>query len=299
MAAHLYWFYDVLVIGILLVFLYVGARRGFLRSVVLVVLTVASIVVSWLGAEIASPIVYDKFIKEYVTEALVKSSNNTSPTDIAFEAITEGDYGVEVTDTEINSIFSAAGDFFDNIASEMKKNGAVSDTDEIKNEVEESMVEKMLTSLLGNSVSDELMTEMLVSIEGTTDGIGNVFETFISGDSEETARVTEVRIVAPVVKGLLKILVWLLLMLLFRLIIGPVSNSFKLVNKIPLIGPVNSLLGAILGIAEGIIFVYAISLAVKLAVYLSEGSLMFINNETISQTYLFKILYYLDISTLI
>lgn len=299
MAAHLYWFYDVLVIGILLVFLYVGARRGFLRSVVLVVLTVASIVVSWLGAEIASPIVYDKFIKEYVTEALVKSSNNTSPTDIAFEAITEGDYGVEVTDTEINSIFSAAGDFFDNIASEMKKNGAVSDTDEIKNEVEESMVEKMLTSLLGNSVSDELMTEMLVSIEGTTDGIGNVFETFISGDSQETARVTEQRIVAPVVKGLLKILVWLLLMLLFRLIIGPVSNSFKLVNKIPLIGPVNSLLGAILGIAEGIIFVYAISLAVKLAVYLSEGSLMFINNETISQTYLFKILYYLDISTLI
>lgn len=299
MAAHLYWFYDVLVIGILLVFLYIGARRGFLRSVVLVVLTVASIVVSWLGAEIASPIVYDKFIKEYVIEALSKSSSNTSPTDIAFEAITEGDYGVEVTDTEINSIFSAAGDFFDNIAREMKKNGAVSDTDEIKSEVEESMIEKMLTSLLGDAVSDELMTEMLVSIEGTTDGIGNVLETFISGDSEETARVTEEQIVAPVVKGLLKILVWLLLMLVFRLIIVPVSNSFKLVNKIPLIGPVNSLLGAILGTAEGIIFVYAISLAVKLAVYLSEGSLMFINNETISQTYLFKILYYLDISTLI
>lgn len=299
MAAHLYWFYDALIIGILLIFLYIGARRGFMRSVVFVVLVAASIVVSWLGAEIASPIIYDKFIKDQVTQALTKSSQDTSPTDIAFEAITEGDYGVEVTDTEVDSVLSASGDFFDNIASEIKKNGAVSDTDEIKTEVEQSMIEKMLTSLLGNSVSDKTLKEMLVSIEGTTEGVDNVLSVFISGDSEQTARVTEERIVAPVVKGLIKIIVWLLLMLVFRLIINPVSDSFKLVNKIPLIGPVNSLLGAILGVAEGIIFVYAVTLAVKLAVYLTEGSLMFINNETISQTYLFKYLYYLDISTLI
>lgn len=299
MAAHLYWFYDALIIGILLIFLYIGARRGFMRSVVFVVLVAASIVVSWLGAEIASPIIYDKFIKDQVTQALTKSSQDTSPTDIAFEAITEGDYGVEVTDTEVDSVLSASGDFFDNIASEIKKNGAVSDTDEIKTEVEQSMIEKMLTSLLGNSVSDKTLKEMLVSIEGTTEGVDNVLSVFISGDSEQTARVTEERIVAPVVKGIIKIIVWLLLMLVFRLIINPVSDSFKLVNKIPLIGPVNSLLGAILGVAEGIIFVYAVTLAVKLAVYLTEGSLMFINNETISQTYLFKYLYYLDISTLI
>ncbi len=299
MAAHLYWFYDTLIIGILLIFLYIGARRGFMRSVVFVVLVAASIVVSWLGAEIASPIIYDKFIKDQVTQALTNSSQDTSPTDIAFEAITEGDYGVEVTDTEVDSVLSASGDFFDNIASEIKKNGAVSDTDEIKTEVEQSMIEKMLTSLLGNSVSDKTLKEMLVSIEGTTEGVDNVLSVFISGDSEQTARVTEERIVAPVVKGLIKIIVWLLLMLVFRLIINPVSDSFKLVNKIPLIGPVNSLLGAILGVAEGIIFVYAVTLAVKLAVYLTEGSLMFINNETISQTYLFKYLYYLDISTLI
>lgn len=299
MAAHLYWFYDTLIIGILLIFLYIGARRGFMRSVVFVVLVAASIVVSWLGAEIASPIIYDKFIKDQVTQALTKSSQDTSPTDIAFEAITEGDYGVEVTDTEVDSVLSASGDFFDNIASEIKKNGAVSDTDEIKTEVEQSMIEKMLTSLLGNSVSDKTLKEMLVSIEGTTEGVDNVLSVFISGDSEQTARVTEERIVAPVVKGIIKIIVWLLLMLVFRLIINPVSDSFKLVNKIPLIGPVNSLLGAILGVAEGIIFVYAVTLAVKLAVYLTEGSLMFINNETISQTYLFKYLYYLDISTLI
>ncbi|MBQ8623733.1 MAG: CvpA family protein [Oscillospiraceae bacterium] len=299
MAAQLYWFYDALIIGIFLIFLYIGGRRGFLRSVVFLVLVVLSIVVSWLGAEIASPIVYDNFIKEHVTQALTKSSQETSPADIAFEAITEGDYGVEMTDTELDSVLSSAGDFFNNIAQEMKNSGAVSDEEEIKSEVEQSMIEKMLNSLLGDVVSKDLINEMLVSIEGTTNGVDNVLSAFIGGNADETARATEENIVAPIIKGILKILVWLVLMIVFRLIIGPVSDSFKLVNKIPLIGPVNSLLGAILGAVEGIIFIYALSLAVKLAVYLTEGSLMFINDQTISQTYIFRYFYYFDISTLI
>ncbi len=299
MAAQLYWFYDALIIGIFLVFLYVGGRRGFMRSAIFVVLVALSIVVSWLGAEIASPIIYDNFIKEHITEALSKSSQQTNPTDIALEAITEGDYGIEMTGDELNGILSSAGDFFSNIAQEMKQNGAVSETEEIRTEVEDSMIEKMLTSLLGDVVSKETLNEMLVSIEGTTEGVSNVLTTFIGGNAEETARVTEERIAAPIIKGLLKILIWLVLVFIFQLIIRPVSDSFKIVNKIPLIGPVNSLFGAILGAVEGIIFIYALSLAVKLAVYLTEGSLMFINNQTISQTYIFKYFYYFDISTLI
>ncbi len=299
MASQLFWFYDALIIGIMLVCLYIGAKRGFLRSVVFTVMVIASILISWIGAEIASPLIYDNFIKEAVVSALDKNSQKTDASEITMQAITEGDYGVEMSDTELGNILSSAGDFFDNIASEMKNNGAVSDTEEISSEVEESVIEKMLTSLLGGVVSNDLLNEMLVSIEGTTEGVDNVLSTFISGDKQETARVTEERLIAPVVKGLLKILVWLLLMLLFRLIINPVSDSFKLVNKIPLIGPVNSLLGAVLGIVEGIIVVYGLALAVRLAVYVSDGSLMFINNQTIELTYVFKIFYNLDISTLI
>ncbi len=299
MASQLYWFYDALIIGIMLVCLYIGAKRGFLRSVVLIVLVVASILVSWIGAEIASPLIYDNFIKEAVITSLDKTSEDTDASEITMQAITEGDYGVEITDSKLGSILSSAGDFFDNIANEMKNNGAVSDTDEIRTEVEESVIEKMLTSLLGGVVSNDLLNEMLVSIEGTTEGVDSVLSAFISGDKQETARVTEENLIAPVVKGLLKILVWLLLMLLFRLIINPVSDSFKLVNKIPLIGPVNSLLGAVLGIVEGIIVVYGLVLAVRLAVYLTDGSLMFINNQTIELTNVFKIFYNLDISTLI
>lgn len=299
MASQLYWFYDVLIIGILLVCLYIGAKRGFLRSAVFIVLVVASVLVSWIGAEIASPIIYNNFIKEAVISGLSETSEDTDPSKVAMEAITEGDYGVEMSDYELGNLLSSTGDFFENIAKEMKNNGAVSDTDEIKTGVEESVIEKMLTSLLGGAVSNDLLNEMLVSIEGTTEGIGNVLSAFIGGDKQETAIAAEENLVAPVVKGLLKIIVWLVLMLLFRLIIAPVSDSFKLVNKIPLIGPVNSLLGAVLGAVEGIIFIYALALAIRLAIYLTEGSLMFINNQTIELTRIFKIFYNLDISTLI
>lgn len=296
MASDLFWFYDALALGILLITLYIGAKRGLMKSVVLIVLTVLSIVISWFGAEIASPIIYDELIKEHVANGLTQSSESTDPVRVTSEAISEGDYGVEISDSDIEGIIESDGNFFSSLTDELKKNGAAESSDEIQTEVKGAVAEKMLVSLLGDFVQPSTIADILESFRGTTDGISDVLSIFISGNKEATATATEEMIIAPVIKGILKVIVFILLLLILKLIIGPISDLFKSVNKIPVIGPVNALLGGALGAVEGAIVVYIIALVVRMAIYFTEGSLMFINTDTIEKTYIFKWFYDIDLT---
>ena len=296
MASDLFWFYDALALGILLITLYIGAKRGLMKSVVLIVLTVLSIVISWFGAEIASPIIYDELIKEHVANGLTQSSESTDPVRVTSEAISEGDYGVEISDSDIEGIIESEGNFFSRLTDELKKNGAAESSDEIQTEVKGAVAEKMIVSLLGDFVQPSTIADILESFRGTTDGISDVLSIFISGNKEATATATEEMIIAPVIKGILKVIVFILLLLILKLIIGPISDLFKSVNKIPVIGPVNALFGGVLGAVEGAIVVYIIALVVRMAIYFTEGSLMFINTDTIEKTYIFKWFYDIDLT---
>lgn len=296
MASELYWFYDVLILGIFLVAIYLGARRGLMKSVVLIALTVLSVVASWMGAQIASPIVYDKFIKDAVLDRLYDASDSSDPTRITSDVIKAGDYGVEISDDDLTSIAEAESDYFSALASEIKKNGASETASEIQDNIQDGVTEQMLTSLLGDWLEPSTITEIVESLNGTAQSITDIVSVFIKGNRESTALAFEESILAPVIKGLLRVLFFVLLLIICKLIIGPISELFKGVNKIPIIGPVNVLCGGALGLVEGVLIVYAVSLGVKLAVYLTEGSLMFINNETIDKTYIFKLIYNLDLT---
>lgn len=298
MATSLFWFYDALVVGILLICLYVGGKRGFLKSVTYLVLTVLSIVFCWLASEVASPIIYEKFLRDQVIEVLTQHASEKTPVDITQEAVTSGDYGVDISEENINTYIdesSESAELADKLANELKENGASLSEYDIKNELEGNMIESMLTSVIGDSVSKETLSELLDSIGSTYENATDLFKVFIKGDITETALHAEETIVSPILKGLLKIIVWLILMLICRMIIGPISDATKIFNKVPLIGPLNHLLGAILGIVEGAILTYCISLAVRLTIYLSDNSLMFLNNQTIANTYAFKYFYDFDI----
>lgn len=299
MASNLYWFYDALIIGIALIYLYVGAKRGLMRSVVLVVLTVVSIGISWITCEIASPVIYEGFMKDPILNSLNDSSSKTDPVAVVSDAVSSGGYGVEMTDTEVKNVISDGGNFFANIAGEIKNNGASESTGAIESGMEESVTESMLKALVGDVVSPSVLTEILESVSDAENNVRNAVDVFLNGDRSATAEAVERHIVAPAVKLILKGIIWVVMMFILMIVSRSIANAFRGLNAVPIIGPVNSLLGGILGLAEGIVLIYVISQLVRFVCYFSGGSLMFLNTETVQKTYLFKHLFYFDIMTLI
>ncbi|MGN0680365.1 MAG: CvpA family protein [Oscillospiraceae bacterium] len=70
-----------------------------------------------------------------------------------------------------------------------------------------------------------------------------------------------------------------------------IASAAKLIDKIPIIGDVNSMLGGIAGLVEGILILFIFCLATRLIVSVFDGDVMIFNQETIEKTFIFKKVY--------
>lgn len=294
MAQQLHWFYDAFVLGIALITMYCGYKRGFMRSVVLIVLMAASVVVSWFISTVGAPALYEKAIQPPIMSALNNASEKTNPLNVVSSAVINGNYGVEMTDPELEGIItnSESDKVFDNIAEELKQNGSGAPADEISSGVEGSVTEGMLRAIVGDVVSPETLTEILNQITDAEADLRRTVNTFLRGDKYATAEAVEDLLIAPVVKTLLKGIIWVVSMMILTVIVKFISNAFVSLNKLPVIGPINAVAGALFGLCEGIVIIYVAAQAVKLVCCLTSDSLMFLNTQTAQSTIVFK--YFFD-----
>ncbi|MCD8005513.1 MAG: CvpA family protein [Oscillospiraceae bacterium] len=289
MTDYLYIFYDVCVVGIILIALYQGSKRGFLKSAVYAILIVAAFFVSWFGAEALSPLIYDNFIHETVIDTLTETASEKDPVTVVSEALTDGDYGTTVSDSEIGDLIAEASDFFNELADTLRENGSQDSKSTIASGVESSVTSEVESFLFSDYIINALET-----LGAATGDMSEVVNVFLTGSAEETAATAEEEIVRPIIEFALKIVVFLVLLFILRLVINPVSNLFKFANKIPILGALNVLLGAVLGAVEGLVTVYGLALLLKLIVNVSGDSLIFLNTDTIELTYIFKYFYELN-----
>lgn len=79
--------------------------------------------------------------------------------------------------------------------------------------------------------------------------------------------------------------------ILVTCVLRVVAGALKVVNKIPVVGGVNGLLGGCCGVVSGLISVCVICIVVRLIVYVSGGNTMLLNESAIGSTYVFKYFY--------
>ncbi len=90
-----------------------------------------------------------------------------------------------------------------------------------------------------------------------------------------------------VIRTVAFVLIYSIVFVLLRLI----ASAAKLIDKIPIVGDINSLLGAAAGLLEGIIILFIFCLATRLIVSVFDGDVMIFNRETIDKTIIFKKIY--------
>ncbi|MEA5050144.1 MAG: CvpA family protein [Oscillospiraceae bacterium] len=93
-----------------------------------------------------------------------------------------------------------------------------------------------------------------------------------------------------VVRAILFILLFFLLML----VVKGLNRAFRGINKVPVLGGANKLLGGVIGIAEGLLVCYIAVAAVSLIVTLTNNSLTWLNTDLIDVSKLFSLLYHFN-----
>lgn len=102
-------------------------------------------------------------------------------------------------------------------------------------------------------------------------------------------------VLAPVVIGALGVLLFLLLFPLLLWVVRLVTRMFRAANDIPIVGPLNSILGGAAGVLMGVVCLFIWALLLQFVVLLTGGTLVFLNSQVLSSTVTYRLLRHVDL----
>ncbi|MBE6789511.1 MAG: CvpA family protein [Ruminococcaceae bacterium] len=128
----------------------------------------------------------------------------------------------------------------------------------------------------------------ITGIEDKKDELMQTVSEHISANADEITQKICTVYIQPLVLKILSVIVFLLLFILIWLACKIIANALKIINKLPLLGKVNALLGGLIGVLRGVIFVLIVSWA--LVVIVKDGANLFgvISLETVESSIILK-----------
>lgn len=111
------------------------------------------------------------------------------------------------------------------------------------------------------------------------------------GDVDKIAQTVEDEIVSPIIISALNIVIFIILLTFFMIVVKCLSKVFKGVNDIPLIGELNKLLGALIGVLNALIIVVVSAFVLKGAVLMLGNESKILNDDTINKSIVYSYVY--------
>lgn len=292
MGTQFAWFYDAVAAALLLIFLYAGGKRGLIRSVLMVIGYILAVFAAQFVSKTAAPILYEKFAQEKIVSIIEENIENINITNEIKKVLGFETLGITVEDEEIKNIISSnSGDLSEDIRLFIsEKTGGV--------EVPKADIDEKLNTAFNSSFISSFIDTLPGDIAEAfsayfQQGSQKISETIkvLTTSSADAAKYIEINIVRNSILPIIRLLIFILVFTFAVIVVKMITRLFSGFNRVPLAGPVNMLLGAVLGLAEGLAVLYLISLILHALIILSGDSMIVFNNQTIQNTYLFKFIY--------
>ncbi len=290
--SSLAWFYDVFAIGLILAMLYIGAKKGFVKTVLILVSYIVALIGGYLIADPMSVAIYDKFVADKAYELVDENYEKIDVKGLIKNQIQAQGYDIEIDDEALDEALTKGGDLYENLSDFLAQSGIEESAQNVKEEILSEIDAKKIMQTFGDAVPSEVISIVNNVANTSKENVTEIVTVLANGEKQEGVEIIMDKLVDPVVKGVIKLVIWIIaffiLLIIATILVNIISGTIKFV---PLVGSLNTILGAILGALEGILILVVICVVIKLAIVLTSGDVMFINEETINETKLFKLIY--------
>lgn len=165
--------------------------------------------------------------------------------------------------------------------------------------LKETLVQRTMESLkgMGGNVNNAEISEKLLSflpknvVESIMNQIGSAVNQTVNSTLPEMAKSLVDKIIAPILVPLFTILLFLLVFALAKFLIGLLVGLFSKANETPVLGTVNRAMGGLLGLVIGAIDVYLLVCVMAAVVFLTAGSLPFLNTQVLQASVIARALW--------
>ena len=264
---------DIFVIVAFVIGISVNAKRGLVKSVLLVFGFIISIwLATFLSAKFSGDL-YDSFFEKGVESKLSQKVAKMDSAEIIREEIFTKKLGVTVTTEEVREALLSDGDMVENLGTlaVSKKSG-----------VDKKLVEKYFDKSMLFENSDAGIVEIAVNNEDFVHAV----RILADEDNDHKSEVFYREIGRNYALKVTELVMTFLLYIIISSLISLIVNRINIFNKIPVVRGLNSILGGVVGVGEGFIIVMITALGIKVGT-----ALLGFDDRAVYDTGIFKIFY--------
>lgn len=292
MGTQFAWYYDVVVAAIILIFIYIGGKRGFVKSVALILGYIAAFLLSYFVSAISAPIIYEHALQPKITEIITERIDNIDIVGELKKALNSEELGITFESDELSRVISDSendiGKDLESYITDKFSNVNVSSAD-IDAKLREIFNNEVVEDFLGTLppyMQDPVQEYVEQSHEALSEGIKSLV-----GTKEKAAAYIEETFIRQGMITMIKIIVFMVIFSLVMILVRAASGGLSAVNKIPVAGSLNTFLGIVLGFIQGAVILLIVAMVINVLISLTGNQMIVINTQTIDETHLFGYFY--------
>ncbi|MCL2108632.1 MAG: CvpA family protein [Oscillospiraceae bacterium] len=324
MGIEFFWFYDLVIVAILLGITFRCYKRGFVASLLGMLAGVIALVVGVLLSNLLATAIYDGFIKGWAEEkieesltAIVGDSSLIRLPDldctqivlkgerigeIEFTPDSVGKIDIDLSNVDLSKtgIEKLDLEFFgldpDELHSLKVGRTVITVAELERNSLETLVMASILAESLAANGENRLISSLTAPLGifggsnySMTEIIASIIE-FGGAGTGISAAITA-NLVAPIVFVPLRSTLFFIIFVLLCVSLSIVARKLTFINRIPLVGNVNSFLGIIAGLIKSAVIIVIVCISVKILITITGNDVIFLNTMTINESYIFKHVY--------
>lgn len=283
---------DAAVVLIIIVTSVTGYLRGFIRYVICMLGTLAAVLIGvFLSSALTEP-VYNRYCREPVSAAIEGTLESVDVMSYVRQELDEQGAGGYLNDDELKRALSAGGDLAENISGMLSDKGADSETCGQIKEQFSYFFDNELTDKVREQYKNSGLDEAVGDIELSAEQLQECVTMLCSDDKAQAADYLEENAVKPVICGVLRIVLFIVLFVAAELILKLILFISGVFTKLPELNAANRFGGLLLGAVKGTLYVALIAFMLCILVNATYDSLPQFNSQIADRTYIFR--YFFD-----
>ncbi len=272
MGTQFWWFYDVLIVTIAAGLLYNAVAKGFNKLVFQLVGFVLAFVVGFFGSGLLCEPTYRMIFQENTVLEVQTELESMDFREALASSVRQNAPDSEYARMETQKLIE-----------DLQNNGA--------SEVHREACASVLHSQLSKTISPYPQQTLQVYFSENTEGFGQFLSAAVNGDYHAAAAWLEEGYFRPFYQLMIRMVLFLLLEVVVLIIVGIIAGMTGNTEHLMHIRRFDRVLAVPVGLIETACVLISLVVAVKLIVSATDNMMLLFNEETISETKLFRLLY--------
>lgn len=285
--------YDLIMLIIIIFFCIIGAKRGILRSIVLFVMLIISLLIGYVASGLLAEPVYNSYVKERVINSVKEPMEGFDIAKLVNEKLFDNSLGIEIRESEIEDALGKSGDVSENISAFAKTKGLSISSETVSEKIDLFLEENSVINDAEEFLPSYLVPTFKSYVSDDSQMFSDVLRILTKSDKRDAAEgLTEIAL-KPIILIALRAILFVACFIIIWIILRIIVAITKLGKNKETSG-MNTILGGLLGAVKGFIVVIIITVIVSVIFPVfslaDSGSLFNLSNTALNNSVFLRLM---------